>query len=138
MSEDKKDRPPVKAKPRYRFVHKFIRNDIPRIYFRRKGYALIPLPGPIGSPEFKLAYAAALNAAPLTPTSALRGGVAARPWQRRPNEAQPLIGVYLLLLKGQIVYIGSSLNMPERIVVHHRNGRPFDQVFYIGNRLSVC
>jgi hypothetical protein len=33
--------------------------------------------------------------------------------------------------KGQIVYVGSSLNMPNRIDAHKVNGRPFDQVFYI-------
>jgi hypothetical protein len=44
---------------------------------------------------------------------------------------QPLIGVYLLMLRGQIVYVGSSLNMPVRVSDHRSNGRPFDRVFYI-------
>jgi predicted GIY-YIG superfamily endonuclease len=48
-----------------------------------------------------------------------------------PSTVQPLIGVYLLLLKGKVVYVGSSLNMPNRVARHRTNGRPFDQVFYI-------
>jgi hypothetical protein len=48
-----------------------------------------------------------------------------------PNIASPQIGVYLLLIKGKVVYVGSSLQMPKRVVQHRRNGRPFDQVFYI-------
>jgi hypothetical protein len=48
-----------------------------------------------------------------------------------PNAVQPLIGVYLLLLRGRIVYVGSSLDMPKRVAGHRSNGRPFDQVFYI-------
>src|SRR5262245_13229842 len=35
-----------------------------RLYFRRPGGKRIPLPGPIGSPEFIAAYAAALAAQP--------------------------------------------------------------------------
>jgi hypothetical protein len=43
----------------------------------------------------------------------------------------PVVGVYLLLLKGKVVYVGSSNNMPKRIVGHRSGSRPFDQVFYI-------
>jgi hypothetical protein len=32
-----------------------------RIYFRRKGHPKVRLPGPVGSPEFEAAYAAALD-----------------------------------------------------------------------------
>jgi hypothetical protein len=41
------------------------------------------------------------------------------------------MGVYLLMLRGQIVYIGSSLNMPVRVAQHRGNGRPFDRAFFI-------
>jgi len=44
---------------------------------------------------------------------------------------QPLVGVYLLLLNEEIVYVGASLEMPERVNAHRRNGRPFDRVVYI-------
>jgi hypothetical protein len=49
---------------------------------------------------------------------------------------QPLIGVYLLLLKGRIIYVGSSLNMPKRVDQHRGNGRPFDQAFYIATKAN--
>src|SRR6516164_5700577 len=65
-----------------------------------------------------------VKVAPVNALSALPGGV------KHPG-AQPLIGVYLLLLKGQIVYIGESLNMPQRVATHRANGRPFDQAFYV-------
>jgi hypothetical protein len=51
--------------------------------------------------------------------------------RKDPNLVQPLIGVYLLLLKGKIVYAGESLNMPKRVAEHRANGRPFDQAYYI-------
>jgi predicted GIY-YIG superfamily endonuclease len=38
----------------------------------------------------------------------------------------------LLLLKGEIVYVGTSQNMADRVAAHRANGRPFDKVFYIG------
>lgn len=40
-------------------------------------------------------------------------------------------GSYLLLLGKEIVYVGSSLDMPERVKGHRSNGRPFDKAFYI-------
>jgi hypothetical protein len=43
----------------------------------------------------------------------------------------PLIGVYLLMKRGKVVYIGSSLDTPNRVARHRGNGRPFDQVFYL-------
>jgi hypothetical protein len=49
--------------------------------------------------------------------------------KRRPRD---FIGVYLLLLlNDEIVYIGTSLDMPERVATHRQHGRPFDRVVYI-------
>jgi hypothetical protein len=45
----------------------------------------------------------------------------------------PSIGVYLLMLKGKIVYVGTSRRMPKRVATHRQNGRPFDEVFYIAS-----
>jgi hypothetical protein len=64
-------------------------------------------------------------------TSALSGGIVAS-----ADTAQPLIGVYLLLLKGKISYVGSSLHMPRRVADHRSNGRPFDRVFYIATKAN--
>jgi hypothetical protein len=50
---------------------------------------------------------------------------------REKRTREPLTGIYLLMLDGQIVYVGSSLHMPRRVAEHRMNGRPFDQVFYI-------
>jgi hypothetical protein len=38
------------------------------------------------------------------------------------------------MLKGKVAYIGSSLNMPQRVAAHRSNGRPFDQAFYIATK----
>src|SRR5215472_2424841 len=40
-----------------------------------------------------------------------------------PNAVQPLVGVYLLMARGRIVYVGSSLNMPARVAQHPANSR---------------
>lgn len=54
------------------------------------------------------------------------------------NEASapPLVGVYMLLLRGKVVYIGSSKQMPKRIAAHRSGSRPFDDVFYISTTES--
>jgi predicted GIY-YIG superfamily endonuclease len=44
---------------------------------------------------------------------------------------EPAIGVYLLMLKGKVVYVGTSRTMQRRVANHRTNGRPFDDVFYI-------
>lgn len=53
----------------------------------------------------------------------------------------PNVGVYLLLLKGKVVYVGSSKRMPKRVAAHRNGSRPFDQAFYIptkdGERLNL-
>src|SRR5215510_14063210 len=38
-----------------------------------------------------------------------------QPPKRRRDPDIPDIGVYLLMLNGEVVYIGSSLDMPERV-----------------------
>jgi hypothetical protein len=89
------------------------------------------LTGKPWSEEFMRQYAAAQGDGKVKPMpSTLKGGVAARRGQD-PSTVQPLIGVYLLMLESKIVYIGSSLNMPNRVAEHRTNGRPFDDVFYI-------
>jgi len=110
---------------KYRYVQSFI-DEVGKVrnYFRRPGYPRIALPDQIGSPEFIRAHAAALKSKRTPPRSALRGGV-------ESSGAQPLIGVYLLMLRGKVVYVGSSLNMPKRVADHRSNGRPFDKAFYI-------
>jgi hypothetical protein len=116
---------------RYRYLQSFIdKSGKPHVYFRRQGHSRIRLPDQVGSPEFVLAYAAAMRQGPMPPASSLPGGVIA-PRGRDPNTVQPLIGVYLLMRKGKVVYIGSSLNMPQRVADHRTNGRPFDKAFYI-------
>jgi hypothetical protein len=114
---------------KYRYVQSWVDGDGKvHNYFRRRGYPRLRLPGFIGSPEFVLAHAAALNEPRSVPVSTLRGGTT--------NQQQPLIGVYLLMLKGKIVYVGSSLHMPRRIAEHQMNGRPFDRVFYIAAKAN--
>jgi hypothetical protein len=119
-------------KPRYRYLQAFLGNTGKvRLYFRRKGHPRIHLPGPIGSLEFLSAYQAALAEPRIIP-SALPGGVVRSRGRRKdPNAVQPLIGVYLLMHKGKVVYVGESLNMPKRVAEHRSNGRPFDQAYYI-------
>jgi phage shock protein PspC (stress-responsive transcriptional regulator) len=107
-------------------------------YLRKVGIARVRLPGVPWTPEFMEAYEQALAgpALPsLPPFSTLLGGIAVKRGVD-PNTVQPLIGVYLLMLKGKIVYIGSSLNMPRRIADHRGNGRPFDHVLYIATKAN--
>jgi hypothetical protein len=109
------------------------RNGKRRVRFRdrRTGFSTY-LTGVPWSEDFMRQYAAAQGNGKVKPMpSTLLGGVAVKPGQK-PDTVQPLIGVYLLLLEGRIIYIGSSLNMPKRVAAHRTNGRPFDQVFYIG------
>jgi hypothetical protein len=120
----------MKPRPLYPYVQKWVdHSGKPWLYFRRTGRPRIKLPGPLGSPEFVVAYTAALN-------EARRTGKVMRVRSRIQTQdglpiAVPLIGVYLLLLRGEVVYIGESMNMPERVAAHRNHGRPFDQVFYI-------
>ena len=93
----------------YRYVQSFIDGGgRVRNYFRRQGYPRIALPDQIAGPEFVISYQAALSAPRNVPLSSLLGGT-------ERSGAKPLIGVYLLMLKGKVTYIGSSLNMPWRL-----------------------
>lgn len=122
--------PRRKDHPRYE--HKYTdQHGRVRYYFRRHGLAKVPLPGLPWAPEFMAVYNTALAGTTLPLPSTLRGGVRAKRGID-PKTVQPLIGVYLLMLRGKVVYVGSSLNMPNRVAEHRSNGRPFDQVFYIG------
>jgi hypothetical protein len=81
------------------------------------------LRGEPGSAQFHASYNEAV--APKidkAPRPALRAG---------RSGAKPLIGVYLLMLNGEITYVGSSQNMPRSVAEHRSNGRPFDDAFYI-------
>jgi hypothetical protein len=133
---------PIKRKLPKHVEEVTVRRDGQRwgyFYFRHKGSPRIRLPDHPWSPEFMAAYSNALAIAGSLRSSALRsalpGGIVAKRGVD-PNTVQPLIGVYLLMLKGRIVYIGSSLNMPNRVSNHRSNGRPFDQVYYIATRAN--
>jgi hypothetical protein len=95
------------------------------------------LPGPIGCPGFLTAYNAALAEPRIIP-SALSGGIVRSRGRKAPNAVQPVIGVYLLMLRSKIVYVGESLNMPKRVAEHRSNGRPFDQAYYIATMANQC
>ena len=116
-----------------KYVNKARKDDRVRYYFRRRrGGVAIPLPGIPGDEQFMTAYYAALvETAHCIIPSTLPGGIVRPRGRKNPNAVQPLIGVYLLMLKGKIVYVGESLNMPKRVAEHRSNGRPFDQAYYI-------
>ena len=80
------------------------------------------------------AYRAALDGMALS-TSLVTGEVRSKRGLD-PDKVLPLTGVYLLMLKGKPVYIGSSLNMPNRVAEHRTNGRVFDQAYYIGTEAN--
>jgi hypothetical protein len=105
-----------------------------RTYFRRgRGAKVIRLPDQIDSADFERAYKAALLAAPedtrirATAHRTRAKAIAMAPYRR-------MSGVYLLLLDGEIAYIGSSRNMAARVSSHRANGRPFDQAFFIATK----
>jgi hypothetical protein len=114
----------------YRYVKQYAdRNGQLRTYFRRPGSPSTPLPSDLESDEFLEAYKDALAARPrIVPRELL--SIPADPAKRIPHG--PAVGVYLLLVDGEITYVGSSRKMPLRVAMHRANGRPFDQVFYIG------
>jgi hypothetical protein len=106
-----------------------------RVRFFRRGFSTY-LKGIPWSEDFMSECARALEDIGIPsvsfPASSFLGGVRFKHKSQHWNEIKPpLIGVYLLMRKGQVVYIGSSLNMPNRVRDHKTNGRPFDQVFYI-------
>lgn len=124
------ERPVLKRCKRFRYVMTMIdRHGHTRLYFRYKGRPLIPLLGPIGSLPFMRAYKAADGIALNEQEKDIAHEVADR--IEKADRIEPQIGVYLLLLDGEVVYVGSSTTMPARVVQHRVNGRPFNQVFYI-------
>lgn len=117
-----------------KYIQRFIdRHGKTRTYFRR-GALRVPLPS-VGSTAFNTAYSNALAASQGIPAPKQRRTRVTRNREFRDRiEAWrygPPVGVYLLLLKGELVYVGTSRTMPERVADHRKNGREFDQVFYI-------
>lgn len=111
-----------------KYIHGYVdRTGKRRYYYRRKGHRAVPLPSSYGSPAFMRAYNEASGVS-LPPLLRKKRG---RPKMAQPDAAQPLVGVYLLMLNGRIVYVGSSINMSQRVADHRKNGRPFDKAFYI-------
>jgi hypothetical protein len=99
-------------------------------YFRRGNAPRIRLYGKPGSEQFRREYAAARGVeTPLLPLP--RQPAKARTVLGRQAARAPKIGVYLLFLEGALVYVGASLNMPERVKSHRSNGRPFDRAYFI-------
>jgi excinuclease UvrABC nuclease subunit len=43
----------------------------------------------------------------------------------------PEVGVYFLMLKKSVVYIGCSKNIRRRVLDHRQNGRVFDYVYAV-------
>jgi hypothetical protein len=120
---------PYKYINSYRDRHGKVRN-----YFRRaRGYPQIPLPDRVDTAQFERAYKAALAS---SPEVAQKRAIVQRTRAEDSSlrHEQPKAGVYLLLVDGEITYVGSSRNMPKRVVEHRKNGRPFDQAFFIGTR----
>lgn len=117
-----------------KYVSKFTdRHGHERAYFRRPGCVSVPLPTPIGGPEFLAAYDEALAD---TGHNTKPPKAAGRDWSGRRlamnvRETMADTGVYLLTLKGRVVYVGSSKNCAERIAQHRKNGRYFEKAFYI-------
>jgi hypothetical protein len=106
-----------------------------RCYFRRRGRPAVPLPTRLGTFEFRRAYEAALATSP----AEMRRKAVAQKRQaetRRIQEERPTIGVYLLLFNNEIIYVGSSTNMANRVKAHRANGRVFDQMFFISTRMD--
>ena len=119
------------------YVQKFKdRHGHERHYFRRNG-SRTPLPAP-GSPEFRKAYQKAFGnvgadtGAILPPVKLL--GVDRKKTRiglERQRTLGTVGGVYLLMLGSRVVYVGSSVDMPTRVVNHRANGRQFDRAYYI-------
>ena len=125
-----------RARPRgYKYVHSFTDKTGKRRNYFRRGKIYIALPERMETAEFKRAYDRALIGVP-EQIRAKAQKYEAQAEHATQGRQQPLIGVYLLLLNDQVVYIGSSMNMSVRVAAHKANGRPFDQVFYIGTKMA--
>lgn len=117
---------PTRSAIKLKGVHKARSKGHTYYYAWRGGPRLLGEPN---SPEFIASYHTAQGSR--FDRLALPGGIRRLRKKSNPDAVQPLIGVYLLLLKGRVVYVGSSLNMPNRVAGHRSNGRPFDRVFFI-------
>jgi hypothetical protein len=106
-----------------------VRNRHGRLYFYyRRGELRVRVPGEPGTAKFSAEHARLLQKYPR------EGKSVHAPKPPKPYDVSddtPLIGVYLLFLDGELVYIGSSVNMPARVRGHQTNGRPFNAAFYI-------
>lgn len=112
-----------RRQPRYRYLNSYTdRHGHKRTYFRRGGKPQIPLPEPESS-EFFEAYQNALKA-----VSGPQQWHRLAPGRRRRKKLNAKTGVYLLIHKGMLIYVGSSKNMAGRVMKHRTNGRPFDQL----------
>lgn len=115
------------------YVHTFTdRHGKVRHYFRRKDWHAA-LPGNPGSAAFIRAYQAACEQHVIMHKDQKRHA-AKKKVDDSLKPKEPNIGVYLLMFDNQIVYIGSSLNIRNRIADHRSNGRPFDEALRIGTR----
>jgi hypothetical protein len=101
-----------------------------RRYFRRPGQPAIPLPGEPGSSKFMKSYETALAGLPPPAKAKKQLDHADR------AQVPPKVGVYLLFLGDELVYVGSSMNMPGRVAEHRSNGRPSDRAYFIATKMS--
>jgi len=101
-----------------------------RYKFRRAGQQAY-IQGQPDSPEFMAQYHSLLSEARRSKSTAPRPVLKRRYCPSFDDRGQPLVGVYLLMFNRKVVYVGSSLRMPQRVADHRSNGRPFDEVFYI-------
>jgi hypothetical protein len=114
--------------PNLRYVERWRdRHGKIRLYFRRRGSPRVALQGEFGSDEFahptRRRWPGLYRLlATVRANSRMLGGVIVRR-NVDPGTAQPLIGVHLLMLKGKVIYIGPSLNMPAGVTAHRNNGR---------------
>lgn len=119
----------------YPYVHTYKdRLGKTRTYFRR-GSSRIALPM-LGTREFDRAYRSAFGkecdtSGEMPPPFRARVRRTKVGLERR-RARSTAAGVYLLMLAGRIVYVGSSEDMATRVAGHRTNGRQFDRAFYIG------
>lgn len=120
-------------KPKY--VHVMYRKNGQKVcYYRRPGCVAVPLPITIGSREFNEAYREAVAATALL-VKRSRNTTLHPLSHRHLSEAviktMAESGVYLLIDKGKVVYVGTSQDCGARIAKQRQNGRRFEQAFYI-------
>ena len=127
-----------------RFVHRFQdRHGRIRYYFRHPKVGNFLLRGAPGSADFLREYETHRAAVPdrvapgaaLQPvarvTAALMEGRKKDLSDRAQRLLDPNVGVYLLLKKNKVVYVGMSRNLKSRIDTHYAAGRPFGASYRI-------